>query len=127
MMDARIGQLMRSGAIVHYAYVNGYGAEPVEGTLEQVEIALGLRAAPVTPTPIKPVRKAGTKRAPAYRDYIVHITKKYPAWYEVGGFDHRVSATSAKAAISQARKDMARDCMFDRFDGAITYTVRRAG
>lgn len=44
-LDPRIGYL-NSGKF--YAYVNGhgYGKEPTFGTLEEIEIALGLRVAP---------------------------------------------------------------------------------
>jgi len=103
MMDARIGQLMRNGAIVHYAYVSGYAAEPVEGTREQVEIALGLRAAPAPAAPVKAAKPAASK------EYNVLITFQYPAWNEVNGIPYNgIFATSKREANDRVR-NMARD------------------
>jgi len=45
-MDHRIGLLTRDGAPVYYAFADGYDAPPVEGALETVEAALGLRPVP---------------------------------------------------------------------------------
>jgi len=41
-LDPRVGVLMRNGAPVFYAYHQGHGADPIEGTLQEVEAALGL-------------------------------------------------------------------------------------
>lgn len=117
-MDSRIGQLMRDGQIVHYAFVNGYSADPVEGTLEQVEIALGLRRPP------KRARKPG-RRVVELKPYLVHIEKKYPAWYEVGGFDWSVNAYNAKDAERRARKFAADNWISGRMEGPVYYRARR--
>lgn len=42
-MDPRIGTLIRNGKEVFYAFARGYDRPPVEGSLEAVENALGLR------------------------------------------------------------------------------------
>ncbi len=118
-MDSRIGQLMRGGEIVHYAFVNGYDADPVEGTLEQVEIALGLRRPP------KRVRKA-VRRVAELKPYQVHIEKKYPAWDEVGGFDWHVQAYNAKDAERKARQYAADNWISGRMEGPVFYRARRA-
>lgn len=54
-MDPRIGILNRGDSKVYYAYANGYMAPPVEGTLKEVEIALGLRIQP-RPAPVLRLR-----------------------------------------------------------------------
>lgn len=112
---------MREGQIVYYAFVNGYGAPAVEGTLEAVEVALGLRQPPAAPAPVAP-----SKAAPELRKYIVHVRKKYPAWDEKDGFDHEVSATGKADAIKQARRDMDRDCMFTSSEGPVYFKARLA-
>jgi hypothetical protein len=125
MMDARIGQVMRAGQIIHYAFANGYDAPPVEGSQEAVEVALGLRipfSAPVMAASMVP-RKATSE----LHQYIVNVRKKFPAWDEHGGFDHNVSATSKSTAIKHARADMDKDCMFTGSMGPIYYKARLAG
>jgi hypothetical protein len=52
-IDPRIGAL-NSGKF--YAFVNGYHAPAVEGTLEEVEIALGLRKPAVKARAAKPAQ-----------------------------------------------------------------------
>ncbi|HGM8087199.1 TPA: hypothetical protein ACKP9S_003570 [Pseudomonas aeruginosa] len=44
-IDPRIGILIRNGVEVFYAYHEGYDRPPVEGSLQQVETALGIRSA----------------------------------------------------------------------------------
>ena len=89
-MDARIGQL-NGGKF--YVYINGYGAEPLTGTLEQVEIALGLR-------PIKVIRNIA-------KTFVFNVTMifQYPAWNEVEGIPYPGIEASCKSdAIKQVRK-----------------------
>lgn len=45
-LDPRIGVLVRNGAAVFYAYLNGYEHEPIEGTLNEVESSLGIALSP---------------------------------------------------------------------------------
>lgn len=116
-LDPRIGQLMRNGKIVHYAFVNGYDKPEFAGTLEEVEVALGLR---------KPAVSRKAKASQEDRDYLVHIEKKYPAWNEKGGFDLEVKAQNAKEAVKLARREMDMQCMFGRMDGPVSYKARRA-
>lgn len=40
--DPRIGMIIRGGAPIFYAYHQGYTADPIEGTLDAVEAALGI-------------------------------------------------------------------------------------
>lgn len=44
-IDPRIGMLIRNGVEVFYGYHEGYDRPPVEGSLQQVETALGIRSA----------------------------------------------------------------------------------
>lgn len=98
-MDARIGQLNNG---TFYAYTNGYAVEPVMGTLEQVEVALGIRGSVPVEAPQKAVKVA-------YKSFDVRLTFQYPAWNEKEGLLYsNISAQSKKDAIKQARK-MAED------------------
>jgi hypothetical protein len=123
MMDARIGQLMRNGAIVHYVFLSGYDCPAVEGSLEEIESALKLHDVPAKhSTPAKPERQARPSRA-----YIVHIEKKFPAWDEKGGFDWPVTACDAKDAIKQARKHADECWISGAQEGPVFYRARLAG
>lgn len=94
-MDARIGQL-NSGKF--YTFANGYDQEPVTGTLEEVEVALGLRE--IAPVEIAAPVAAKIKRA----TYAVTMTFEFPAWDETKGVFFSVEANSKKEAIKEARR-----------------------
>lgn len=83
-LDARIGTL-NSGKF--YAYVNGYSAEPVVGSLAQVEAALGLR-----------------KAAPKIRTFIVTVTPGVVSW-NVQQYQVEVDARDRNEAIRRARQE----------------------
>lgn len=90
-MDARIGEL-NGGKF--YAYVNGYNAAPVTGSLEQVEIALGLRAA-----------SAPFAVTPAVKVFNVTMIFEYPSWSTVNGIQYAgIEAATKAAAIRTARR-----------------------
>ncbi|AFU86755.1 hypothetical protein D869_gp159 [Caulobacter phage CcrRogue] len=55
-IDPRIG-VLNSG--VYYAYVNGYHQPETRGTLEEVEIALGVRKPKPAPAPLVEVQGRG--------------------------------------------------------------------
>lgn len=96
-MDARIG-VLNSGKF--YAYPNGYHAEPVIGTLQEVELALGLRSS-VAPT--DPVQKSDKR-------YSVLLTFEFPAWDEVNGLEYRdIGAASKSEANAIARSKASQD------------------
>lgn len=92
-IDPRIGTLANGQ---FYAFANGYDQAETRGTLEQVEIALGLRAAAV-------VVKAAAKKV---RRYIVKMT--HAAYYAGGarmdGAEVEIDAATSAQAISEARR-----------------------
>jgi hypothetical protein len=55
-LDPRIG-VLNSG--VYYAFAHGYNKPETRGTLEEVEIALGLRAAPPAPKKGRKTKSGG--------------------------------------------------------------------
>lgn len=114
-LDPRIGTLVRGQETVFYAFVNGYHADPLEGTLEQVETALGLRrqASPairVVPSPA-PRRRAPTSRV--LREYTVTVTPSivtyaggsYTGGATYGEYTVQVFARSHAKALQKARSD----------------------
>lgn len=104
-MDARIGTL-NNGQF--YAFVNGYDAPEVRGTLEEVEVALGLRAAPVS---------QGTR-------YNVTIRFQYPAWDEKDGIVYPdVPARSKSEAIAYVRSQARGDGHTGTGKGRYTFTA----
>lgn len=93
MIDSRIG-ILNSG--VHYAFINGYDAPEFRGTLEEVEIALGIR---------EPSEKREVITSASNEDhYTVTMTFEYPAWDEKDGIVYEDIVACSKAdAIRQAR------------------------
>lgn len=90
-MDARIG-VLNSGKF--YAYPNGYAAEIVIGTLQEVEIALGLQPSVIQTAP---VQKMGKR-------YSALLTFESPAWDEVNGLEYRdIEAANKSEANAIAR------------------------
>lgn len=107
-MDARIGQL-NSGKF--YAYIDGYNAEPFIGTLEEVQVALGLHK---TPT--------------ARKVYTITIRFQYPAWDEVDGIEYAgIVAGSKSEAIAKVRKMALHDGHLGRAKGRawLTATIEK--
>ncbi|AFU87449.1 hypothetical protein CcrMagneto_gp279 [Caulobacter virus Magneto] len=96
-LDPRIG-VLNSG--VYYAFVDGYDKPETRGTLEEVEIALGLRAAKPTPT------KRIVAAQPAVKSYSVHMRFEYPGWSYVDGITYEGMLGRTKAeAIRNARAE----------------------
>lgn len=110
-MDARIGQL---NGDKFYAYVNGYSAEPFVGTLEEVEVALGLREKQETPA----IQRGSAKA------YTVTIRFQHPAWDEVDGIEYAdILAGSKSEAIAKVRKLAADDGHLGRAKGRAWLTA----
>lgn len=98
-LDPRIG-VLNNGR--YYAFVDGHGAPEFVGTLKEVEVKLGIRAA--TPAPASPVASAAARSC---REHVwdVRLTFQYPAWDEVDGVWYRgIVASSKSAANAMARK-----------------------
>lgn len=103
-LDPRIG-VLNNGR--YYAFVDGHGLPEFVGTLEEVEVKLGIRAA--TPEPAAPTvaTEPSTSRE---RTWDVRLSFQYPAWDEVGGVWYRgIVASSKSAANAMARKMAAGD------------------
>lgn len=107
-MDARIG-ILNNGE--YYAFVDGYDAPEVRGTLEAVETALGLRAAPVA--------KTGNT-------YSVTLRFQCPAWDEKDGIVYEVEARTKAEAISYARSQARNDGHAQTGKGRYTFTAEEA-
>lgn len=107
-MDARIGQLMRDGGIVHYAFVSGR-AQAVEGSLEVVEAALGLRQ-PFAPAPVIPAARSVAKRI--LRTYEVTVTPStvvHVGGWQSGAYTLDIDAHDRSDAIKAARRGWTED------------------
>lgn len=113
-MDPRIGMLMVNGALVYYAFVNGYHNPEVQGTQAEVEAALGLRA-PVEPMVIP-------KRKPLH-NYAVLVDLKY-APINTHAAEIEVAAANARDACRKAREQMI-DQGHTRWDGPLILKARK--
>lgn len=100
-MDARIG-LLNSGKF--YAYVHGYDAEPVFGTLAQVSAALGRKDTAQT------VSKTRHAKPQSIQTYTVRMTYEHPAWDEIDGIVFEGIRASSK---SEANRIARRTADFD--------------
>lgn len=93
-LDPRIGQLS-SGKF--YCFPEGNGKPEFIGTLEEVEVSLGLRPPPMP--------AAAVSAPQPLSSWTVMLTFQYPAWDEVAGICYPGIAAKGKAdAIAQARR-----------------------
>ncbi len=108
-LDPRIGTLVRGQDTVFYAFVNGYRADPLEGTLEQVEAALGLRQRSAFCAGFSsPVSRCRVPRTLELREYDVTVTPNittYSGGATFGEYTVRVLAESYAKALQEARRD----------------------
>lgn len=112
-MDHRIGKL-NSGKF--YAYLDGYSGEPFIGTLEEVEVAMGLRKEKSASVPGTDYHHVKT--------FTVVVRFQYPAWDEVGGIEYfGIIASSKSEANAKARKMAADDGHLGSLKGRVTFTA----
>lgn len=109
-LDPRIGVLIRNGSPVFYAFHLGRSADPKEGTLQEVEAALGLSPRAVSSpnargkseVPAKPRGVAGKNRR-----YAVTVTPSvtlYSGSLTFGESVEYVDAISRRDAEKQVRQ-----------------------
>lgn len=111
LLDPRIGKL-NCGKF--YAFAHGYNKPETIGTLEEVEIAIGLRRQPGT----------AMQSGPKVQYWNVKLTFQYPAWDEVHGIDyHGISARSKSEANAIARRRAANDGHLGGGKGRTTFTA----
>lgn len=108
-----------------YSHIYGYGVEPYIGTLEEVEIAMGLREAAPAPAANLSDRDFETLEvAPAGKTYNVTLTFQYPAWDEVQGIEYQdIGASSKSEANAIARKMADRDGHLGSGKGRATFVA----
>lgn len=108
-IDPRIGMLIRNGVEVFYAYHEDYDRPPVEGSLQQVESALGLR--PVQPKSAIDDQRAAAgphrKKTVSARTYAVTIKPSvtlYSGSTTIGDSIELVDAHTRREAVTIVRK-----------------------
>lgn len=112
-MHPSIGQL-NGGKF--YSYLNGYGSEPFFGTLEEVEVAMGLRPQPA----LSPAAPAESKR----KCFDVTMRFQYPAWNEAKGIVYRsIEADSKSEANAMARRMADQDGHLAGGKGRVTFSA----
>lgn len=97
-MHPAIGQLLNGK---FYCYINGYSAEPFVGTLDEVGVAMGLRAAPEASS------TAAVQSAPIQKTYTVTLTFQYPAWDELDGITYPGIQADSKAEANMTARRLA--------------------
>lgn len=106
-MDARIGQVVREGKTIYYAFIGGRElSNLVESDNEQdIEDLLDGKTPAAKPVAPKQAEKAqGTT-------YIVHVSMQWPAWNEKEGYDVEVQANSKAEANKLVRDQEWREGM----------------
>ncbi|PWD01940.1 MULTISPECIES: hypothetical protein [Pseudomonas] len=117
-MHPAIGQLSNGQ---FYSYINGHSEEPFFGTLEEVEVAMGLREPIVTTPSFAPAEQVDP--APA-KSYTVTLTFQYPAWDEVNGIRYPdIRADSKSHANIIARRLACNDGHLGGGKGRLTFTA----
>ena len=118
-MHPSIGQLSNGR---FYAYVDGHNQEPYEGTLEEVEVAMGLRAPP-EPAPageeLEPVQ-------PTREQKIFNVTMRFqnPAWDEKDGVSFNdIEADSKREANEEARRRAISNDLLGWGKGSVSFTA----
>jgi len=94
-LDPRIG-VLNSGK--YYAFVHGYDQPETIGTLDEIEVALGLRMAP-----------AAKKVASELKRWNVTMRFQYPSWDEVNGLEYRDITAANKSEANRIARRQAED------------------
>lgn len=115
-IDPRIGVLMRNGTHVFYAYTQGYSSPALEGTLNEVEAALGVPLSDMVPTAVvvpapAPVKlkapKARTKgQLRRYKVTVKPSVILYSGSHTIGESVEYVDASDRRDAIKQVRQQL---------------------
>ncbi|EMM5100420.1 hypothetical protein ACK249_003767 [Pseudomonas aeruginosa] len=113
-LDPRIGALLRNGSPVFYAFHLGNGADPIEGTLQEVEAALGLPSRLPRPLPVgdnenpqEPAKTLG--KLGRIRRYAVTVTPSvtlYSGGLTFGETVEHVDAPNRRDAEQQVRQQL---------------------
>lgn len=118
-MHPSIGQLSNGQ---FYAYVNGNDAEPFMGTLEQVEVAMGLRA-PLEPAPADE-KVMPDEPTPQRKTFNVTMRFQHPAWDEVDGvLFEGIVADTKREANEEARRMANSNDLLGWGKGRVTFTA----
>lgn len=121
-IDPRIGELMRMGQTVHYAFL---GQDYREGAPEALSAWLdGIEIAAEPAASVKPSAASGTGTTVRGRDYVVNVSVKHPAWND-HPFDKTVFARTARDAEKQVRDWMWNQGLHTRLDGPLIVKARR--
>lgn len=107
--DPRIGVLIRDGAEIFYAFHNGYSQPPVQGSLSEVEVALGICPTLQEGSSVVPrgnVKSRDTQKG-AMRSYDVTIKPSvtlYSGSFTYGEHIERVDARNRREAEKTVRR-----------------------
>lgn len=118
-MHPSIGQLSNGR---FYAYVDGPDNKPFEGTLEEVEVAMGLRALP-KPAPAGE-EEAPEEAIPERKTFNVTMRFQYPALGEEEGVSFNdIEADSKREANEEARRQANSNDLLGWGKGRVTFAA----
>lgn len=110
-LDPRIGVMVRNGANVFYAYVQGYSKPPLEGELADVEVALGIHKqrreiVPPSADEVDPHRNALKGKLRSYDVTITPSVTLYSGSSTFGQSVEQVQAHSRREAEKAVRQQL---------------------
>jgi len=118
-MHPAIGQLINGR---YYAFIEGHEQQPFEGTLEEVEVAMGLRAPPEPAPASEEVMPA--KVIPQKKTFNVTMRFQPPAWNEKDGVPFNgIEANSKREANEEARRLASAADLLGWHKGRVTFTA----
>lgn len=118
-MHPSIGQLINGR---FYAYINGNDNEPFEGTLEEVEVAMGLREPPEP----APADEQVAPEEPVSQQKTFNVTMRFqhPAWDETEGvLFEGIEADTKREANEEARRRAEQSDLFGWGKGRVMFTA----
>ncbi|MBP5947877.1 hypothetical protein [Pseudomonas sp. P9(2020)] len=116
-MHPAIGQLSNGK---FYAFIKGYDQEPFEGSLEEVEAAMGLRA----PSKPAPADEKLVDPLPVKKTFNVTMRFQYPAWNEIDGvLFEGIEADTKSDANEEARRRASSNELLGWGKGRVTFTA----
>ncbi|HDS1721691.1 hypothetical protein NPS53_09275 [Pseudomonas putida] len=118
-MHPAIGQLINGK---FYAFIEGHEQQPFEGTLEEVEVAMGLRA-PLEPAPASE-EVMPAEPNPQQKTFNVTMRFQNPAWNEKDGVPFNgIEANSKREANEEARRLASTNDLLGWGKGRVTFTA----
>ena len=119
-MDARIGQVVREGKTIFYAFIGGRELSNLVESADAADIETALQGK-------APAAKAVAKKPSTYHNYAVTVTPKYEfsvGMFRSGSYQVEIAAKTREEAVKEARRRYKENSSFP--GDTATYTAKMA-